>query len=118
MELLLRPRACGGGAGGTAGAAANLISPLVEEREPDPEMNSPSQPVCISCCLANKSPGNLTPTHPNSSLYKQPQFSTLLYLFLLPEYSYVSLTHENILCKLQNSLEVLVVAINNPNPSL
>lgn len=70
VELLLLPRAKG--AGGTAGAAASLVSANggVEESERGGltnELSRPASQSCVSCCLANKSPGNLAPNHPNSS---------------------------------------------------
>lgn len=67
--------------GGPARVAASLSTPLVEGREANPETNSPSQPVCVSRFWANNSPGTLSPAHPNPSLHKQPQFSTLSCIF-------------------------------------
>lgn len=66
-------------AGGTAGAAANLLPPLMERRREELRNELTRQvPLAVSCCLASRSPGSLAPAHSNSSLHKQPQFTSKL----------------------------------------
>lgn len=119
MELLLLPRASvGGGAGRPCkGGSQPLNSPSGGQRgEP---RNKLTQPASLrKPLLGQQQPWDSGSSPPQSILTQTASIlHTLLYLSL-PECSCVSLVHEEILCKLQNTLSILVVTINNSSPSL